>query len=1119
MSSLDSKTLKDFAQAILGDSAAPSSLRYGTVTTDASGTYVLLDGSSTYTPAIVNADVRTGDRVSVDFINHKAVILANMSNPTSGYVATEQPTRVYTEYAKNGSPTLAPTSGWTETLPAFGPGEYVWSRIVNEYSDGHSVVDTPRVIYGDKVSGEASAVMTMTTSNGTSFRDSTTNTTISIRITKGSTIIDNWSKLVQTFGTEVRLIWYYKHVNGDWAIITDGRILQSGFQLYVDQTSVNVSTTFRCEASRVIGGTQQTICLCDVTIDDINDGFTHGLTTYTYTFRASTPDGADVGDQCQTTIYFYSGSSKKNITITSSDVVCPSGIRASIVGSGTQTPIITFTVTSKFASSREAQITYHYGDYVFIQHFSFSVAMKGDAGLKGDDGIDGVDGFSCGIRLPYYAFSGKAVGGVPSGSKCTAELYAMNGRLYSLVEVSASDIECPTGISVEKITNSGTTSPIIHFVTTAALYTGSTALIHMHAHGSTYTVVMAFGVVLDGAKGEKGDPGEDGTDGVDGKDGENAYSLTITSSDGTTFTDREEETTLTLTAKYGNTTLTINESGYVYNGSLYIGRSRWILSGKSGYSYGSEITIGADEVLPVMLVTAQFYNTSMVTKYAETDITLAFCANIKVAQRYYQKVNTSSNVPSKPTAFPPPSPWTLTEPSVTESEVSTKTIYYVEVVQYSNNTFVYSDVSEYTAFVSSKFALTKALAALTTANDADANSEEAKQDAYDALIAATAFLKLDPVLQKIVISKLGTNGWKTFAVDSTGCSIGEYNPVNSTFTEYQSFDIKGIHITPRRTGSGDTIGGYFSMDEDNSKKSNRNQMQYCVEVATKVKNSSDVRDDAIYETSNANVRLNTSSNQLIHIVSAPNSTVQARKGSSYSFLCGGEDKTGLETFVAAPGFAVGTVRGTLPWLRTGMTNAIPDLTDQSANLAKQTGIGVVAVDTDSASGSSNNRLFGAPYLSVVGIANNTQRKRWPEFWCVNASSGSAATNANAHVPLFGFRGLTNQDIVTNTSAQYGVPFTFYVSSSTSTALVLRTVIPVAYPITTGSTITVTSSPPDVCLTNGKNVSNQISIRSIAAAPYNSNSGVVLTLTCESNSSYTIGCYVGYFNGSITITIT
>ena len=132
MSSLDSKTLKDFAQAILGDSAAPSSLRYGTVTTDSSGTYVLLDGSSTYTPAIVNADVRTGDRVSVDFVNHKAVILANMSTPTSGYVATEQPTKVYTEYAKNSSATSAPTSGWAQTLPSFGPGEYVWRRLVNE---------------------------------------------------------------------------------------------------------------------------------------------------------------------------------------------------------------------------------------------------------------------------------------------------------------------------------------------------------------------------------------------------------------------------------------------------------------------------------------------------------------------------------------------------------------------------------------------------------------------------------------------------------------------------------------------------------------------------------------------------------------------------------------------------------------------------------------------------------------------------------------------------------------------------------------------------------------------------------------------------------------------------
>lgn len=1466
MSSLDGKTLKDFARAILGETGPGSSLRYGTVQTDSSGAYVMLDGSSTYTPVLGNVDVRDGDRVTVEFINHQAVITSNVSTPSSGYQAEEQPVRVYTEYAKNNSTTTPPTGGWSETLPEAGPTEYIWSRMVNLFPNGTTATDTPQMITGrkgedaltygvkqpvyvfngppggipvgevctaelyarkgnisqnitvtsqdiscpagitvysvtgsgstsptivfktnavfttnrtatitlkingvayttsmsfsvalngndgenaliygikqpncvfngpssgvpvgqtcstelyarsgstsknisvttsdivcpsgitvssitgngsaspiinfrttsifttkrsaeitmhvgtasytvtmefgvalngsDGSGGEDSSTMEITSSggttfkdlgyestltavvrkgkteitslqqailaygdssvnirwtykrlktnysgtipdnypglsqdkfslsisaddpmncddtlfearlytvpepqtlkticvntieidyteptselgivssNGTSFRDTITSTTLSLRLVKGEKVITSMRDALIEYGSDINIYWYYKHASSSgWTIITDSSIRDSGFYLDVDDTMVNVTTTFRAEFARKTStGSWYSAAIKEITINDIFDGFTHGITTHSYTFGASTPDGADIGDQCQTTAYLYSGEEKQNITIASSDVVCPSGISATITSSGTKNPIITFRVTSHFSSSREAQITYHYGEYSFIQHFCFSVAMKGSKGADGTDGVDGVDGFVCGIKQPYYVFNGPATG-IQVGQTCTAELYARSGRNANLITITTSDISCPTGITVQNISGSGTTSPIITFKTTATFTTAKQASITIRSGSIEYVVIMSFGVALNGVKGDPGKDGTDGTDGVDGKDGVSPYVLNITSSSGTIMKDRNSSTTLTVTAMYKNTYLTIDDIGRVYNDDdLFVGRIRWSQTGKSGYTYADAITVPATDVLPYSVVLSELYWPATREVLATIEATLVFCSNIKIASRYYQKTDASSTKPAKPTTYPPSSSWSLTEPSITESEVSTKTIYYVEVVQYSDNSFTYSDVSEYTAFVSSKFALSKALAALTTANDAEEASETAKQDAYDALIAATAYLKLDPVLQKIVISKLGTSSWKTFAIDSIGCSVGEYNPTNNTFDSYADFDVHGVHINPRSVGS--VVGGWISMDLNNLNKTDHTTLDYCVEL----NDSGNYR--SLYEYSNQTYRVNTVRSEYSIIVSSPNTSVQSKKGSGYFQISGGEDPRGSlpSSVTVVPGFAIGTSMDTFKWGHSSTAGSLPSLArGYNRAFASATGMGIICSDTDATSGSYNSRLINGPSMAFVGLKNNTYRSRWPEFWIVNAESIADGDSfgdkiEDKAVPLFGFRGLSMIQIASTASAFKRCTYNAYVASSTTTATTLYVMVPLAYPIVKTATIVVETAPTSF---NGSNdYTDYFRINSITGTVSPNCSSVVFILSCNYNSYYKEGkSFVGFFASNFDFSIT
>lgn len=100
---------------------------------------------------------------------------------------------------------------------------------------------------------------------------------------------------------------------------------------------------------------------------------------------------------------------------------------------------------------------------------------------------------------------------------------------------------------------------------------------------------------------------------------------------------------------------------------------------------------------------------------ASANITISFMVDVKATYRYYKLQASTESTPSVPTTSPP-SGWTSTEPSYEEG--STNTLYFVDQTVFTNDTFIYSNVSKSTSYEAAKLAYNKAINAQNTANNA-----------------------------------------------------------------------------------------------------------------------------------------------------------------------------------------------------------------------------------------------------------------------------------------------------------------------------------------------------------------------------------------------------------------
>ena len=131
---------------------------------------------------------------------------------------------------------------------------------------------------------------------------------------------------------------------------------------------------------------------CEVSLVDMTDAYSVMLTSEAYTFIGGT-DGVPSGLSCETQAVAYCGNSQCSVVnVNSDDIICPTGISATVTDSGTSAPTIKFTTTSTITDACEATIPIVVEGITVNKKFSFAVAKAGETGGKGDPGEPGSPG-------------------------------------------------------------------------------------------------------------------------------------------------------------------------------------------------------------------------------------------------------------------------------------------------------------------------------------------------------------------------------------------------------------------------------------------------------------------------------------------------------------------------------------------------------------------------------------------------------------------------------------------------------------------------------------------------------------------------------------------------------
>lgn len=91
-------------------------------------------------------------------------------------------------YQKGTSGTVKPTGTWTNDVPSVGEGEFLWTKTVVEYTDGKSTTSYSVSYSGkDGDNGADAITLTITSSNGTIFKNSTISTVLTAHVYKAGT--------------------------------------------------------------------------------------------------------------------------------------------------------------------------------------------------------------------------------------------------------------------------------------------------------------------------------------------------------------------------------------------------------------------------------------------------------------------------------------------------------------------------------------------------------------------------------------------------------------------------------------------------------------------------------------------------------------------------------------------------------------------------------------------------------------------------------------------------------------------------------------------------------------------------------------------------------------------
>lgn len=212
-----------------------------------------------------------------------------------------------------------------------------------------------------------------------------------------------------------------------------------------------------------------------ITIIDVTDAYSVMLTSETYTFIGGT-GGVGANQSCTTEAVAFCGTNQcASVSVNASNIVCPTGISATVENSGTSRVKITFKTTATINTACEATIPVVVDGITMNKKFSFAVARTGSTGSTGK-GIKGTP-------VAEYVGSTSNTTVPTSGWSTTIPSVTQGQYLWTRVTTTYTDNTTSVSYSVAKQGSTGATGTtgsqwysgtgITGTSTTATVFSGS----------------------------------------------------------------------------------------------------------------------------------------------------------------------------------------------------------------------------------------------------------------------------------------------------------------------------------------------------------------------------------------------------------------------------------------------------------------------------------------------------------------------------------------------------------------------------------------------------------------------------------------------------------------------
>ena len=305
-----------------------------------------------------------------------------------------------------------------------------------------------------------------------------------------------------------------------------------------------------------------------ITIVDVTDAYSVMLTSEAYTFVGGI-SGAAAGLTCETEAVAFCGTNQCSaVSVDSKNIICPTGISASVANSGTAKVKITFTTTATVSDACEATIPVVVDGITVNKKFSFAVAKAGQ------------NGTSVTVKSTSVTYQvGTSGTNKPTGTWETTVPAVEDGQyLWTKTVVQYSDGKSTEAYSVSYNGTNGSNGTSVSITSTAVEYqvgdsgtaapTGSWSTSVPSVPEGKFLWTRTTVIYSNNSSTISFSVSYKGTNGTNGHD---AITLTITSSNGTVFKNNSGSTVLTAHVWKGSIEQNITDAGVC--GSL--GTIKW----------------------------------------------------------------------------------------------------------------------------------------------------------------------------------------------------------------------------------------------------------------------------------------------------------------------------------------------------------------------------------------------------------------------------------------------------------------------------------------------------------------------------------------------------------------